>query len=335
MYRKIAAPDGVNIYVSNGEGSNRVSGFRTTSRGALSPIPGTPIATGGSGGFAQGGLVLIPGAQERLYVPNNGTNNVAAFSVGTGGALSPIPGSPFATGGMAPQLFSAAATVTNAGVAYRSGTSLIFRAHPGRSNDVTVSRGTPAASFVVFTDPAPRAITPAPSSGCLTNRNDQVVCSLASASRTTVALDDGDDRLNAQDGFPQTITCGTGFDSIFTDLQDSASTSCEVNSAAMVDVGAAARPVRRSARTRRGSARIRLSCGRGRQGGRCRGRLTLKRRGRTLGRARYRIRAGHRKTVRVPLTSRVRRRTKVRLLTRERARNGSPMTTRAIFILRP
>jgi YVTN family beta-propeller protein len=83
------------VYVSNGlGGSQNVSALAIGADGSLSPIAGSPFATGGT---TQEGLSITPNAQH-LYVSLFGTGNVTGFNVGAGGGLSTVPGAPFATG---------------------------------------------------------------------------------------------------------------------------------------------------------------------------------------------------------------------------------------------
>ena len=42
------------------------------------------------------------GAAYTVYVPNFGSNDVSAFTVGADGALTPVPGSPFPDAGSSP-----------------------------------------------------------------------------------------------------------------------------------------------------------------------------------------------------------------------------------------
>jgi 6-phosphogluconolactonase len=74
-------------------------GFTAGSNGALMPVPGSPFATPPNSAptaMAAGGD-LISG--PILYVALSGLDQVAAFSIGASGALTPLPGSPFAAGG--------------------------------------------------------------------------------------------------------------------------------------------------------------------------------------------------------------------------------------------
>lgn len=94
------------VYINdNVSGSNTVSAFSVAEDGALSPIAGSPFSTGGFGGgdflFAADRATVCAVA-SRLYVSNSGSNNVSGFDVDSmTGALIPVPGSPFATGGAA------------------------------------------------------------------------------------------------------------------------------------------------------------------------------------------------------------------------------------------
>jgi 6-phosphogluconolactonase len=80
-------------YTAN-NGSGNVSGFVINpGTGALTPIPGNPVAVGGSP--AQ---VALTSNGKFAYVPTSSGKQIAAFTVDpTSGALTPIPGSPFAT----------------------------------------------------------------------------------------------------------------------------------------------------------------------------------------------------------------------------------------------
>jgi 6-phosphogluconolactonase (cycloisomerase 2 family) len=83
--------------------TNSVSAFSVAANGALTPVPGSPFLTGGTG--ISGGLFAANGittaiVKDFLYVANSGSNNVSAFSVNPAtGVLTAVPGSPFPTGG--------------------------------------------------------------------------------------------------------------------------------------------------------------------------------------------------------------------------------------------
>jgi len=72
---------------------SRVYEFAESS-GNLTPANGSPFLV--SGGVAS--VAVDPGAKF-LYVPNPSTNTISGFSIGSGGAVTVIPGSPFAPTG--------------------------------------------------------------------------------------------------------------------------------------------------------------------------------------------------------------------------------------------
>ncbi|MBV8997018.1 MAG: beta-propeller fold lactonase family protein [Pseudonocardiales bacterium] len=70
-----------------------MSVFSVGADGTLSPVPGSPFATG-----AKPSSVAFSPSGRLLAVANAYDNTVSVFSVGAGGTLSPATGSPFATG---------------------------------------------------------------------------------------------------------------------------------------------------------------------------------------------------------------------------------------------
>jgi 6-phosphogluconolactonase len=92
------------VYTNNSvPGVNSVSGYSVSSTGALTALSGSPFATGGAG--SAGGLFasnrirsLI--VKDKLYASNSGSHNISAFSIDPAtGALTAVPGSPFAVAG--------------------------------------------------------------------------------------------------------------------------------------------------------------------------------------------------------------------------------------------
>jgi DNA-binding beta-propeller fold protein YncE len=94
-------------------GQNSVLGFHRNSDGSLTPLPGSPFLTGGTG-FAVP-LTAPPGPFDGqnimaadpvggvLYVPNGGSDNISALRMARDGKLTSVPGSPFAIGGNTPE----------------------------------------------------------------------------------------------------------------------------------------------------------------------------------------------------------------------------------------
>ena len=84
------------LYIAN-DGSNNVSGFDINAvTGALTLVPGSPFATGGSSGSGIS-LDCTPNGQF-LIAANAGSNDITVFSIAGNGALTPVAGSPFAAG---------------------------------------------------------------------------------------------------------------------------------------------------------------------------------------------------------------------------------------------
>ena len=92
------------VYTDNNNfGPNTVTAFSVAANGALTPVAGSPFATGGTGtdrGFFASNRARTCVVGSRLYITNEGSDNVSGFNINpTTGALTPVPGSPFATGG--------------------------------------------------------------------------------------------------------------------------------------------------------------------------------------------------------------------------------------------
>jgi len=82
-------PQGALLYVAN-SGSNNVSAFVIDkSTGALGAISGSPFATAGRGPN------FLAASSSFLYVSDQITNDVTAFTIGSNGALTAVSGSPF------------------------------------------------------------------------------------------------------------------------------------------------------------------------------------------------------------------------------------------------
>jgi 6-phosphogluconolactonase len=86
------------VYTAN-ETSNNISAYRIGANGALTPVPGSPFAAG-----TQPQSVVVDPTARFLYVASLGVsaiisgNNISAYSIDANGALTPVPGSPFAAG---------------------------------------------------------------------------------------------------------------------------------------------------------------------------------------------------------------------------------------------
>jgi 6-phosphogluconolactonase len=84
---------------------NTIAGFDRHADGTLTPIPGSPFATGGAGTGAgigsQGALQMAPGGHELLAV-DAGSNEISQLRIGRDGRLSPLPGGTISSGGNKP-----------------------------------------------------------------------------------------------------------------------------------------------------------------------------------------------------------------------------------------
>jgi lactonase family protein with 7-bladed beta-propeller len=85
------------LYAANA-GSNTVSAFSINpATGVLTAISGSPFATGGVGDGV--GISLTATPDDKFLIAANGTSmTVTVFSIAANGSLSPVPGSPFASG---------------------------------------------------------------------------------------------------------------------------------------------------------------------------------------------------------------------------------------------
>jgi YVTN family beta-propeller protein len=84
-----AAPQGAVLYVAN-HGSNNVSAFVIDANsGALAAVSGSPFPTAGQGPN------FVAATSTFVYVTDQTTNDVSAFSIGANGALTAVTGSPF------------------------------------------------------------------------------------------------------------------------------------------------------------------------------------------------------------------------------------------------
>jgi 6-phosphogluconolactonase len=83
------------LFTANGNGSNSISEFSIGAGGILSQLPGFPL--GEPSGVTSPVSLIIDPSGKYLYVANQGSNNLAAYSVVTGGGLTVLANSPFGT----------------------------------------------------------------------------------------------------------------------------------------------------------------------------------------------------------------------------------------------
>jgi len=103
------------VYVTSNIGSvpnmNSVYAWTNDGSGNLTPVSGSPYLTGGTGFYdpnyqtfsdeADKELV-ISSATNRLFTVNADSNTIAVMNVSSTGSLTPVAGSPFASGGQEP-----------------------------------------------------------------------------------------------------------------------------------------------------------------------------------------------------------------------------------------
>ncbi len=91
--------------------ANTVLGFRRDSAGNLTPLPGSPYATGGAGisdpTFSSAILntdqnVIVNPEHTLLFAVNSGSATIAVFHILPDGSLKAVAGSPFSSGGINP-----------------------------------------------------------------------------------------------------------------------------------------------------------------------------------------------------------------------------------------
>ena len=96
---------GTFVYTNNDRIPNSISAFSVGANGALTPVSGSPFPTGGNGaggGFFASNRITAAVVEDVLYAANGASNNVSAFAINPStGGLTPVTGSPFATGGIA------------------------------------------------------------------------------------------------------------------------------------------------------------------------------------------------------------------------------------------
>ena len=99
--------------VSTGAG-NQIIGFKRDDEGNLTQLPGSPYSAGGTGispsfnlgPYDSDSEIITNSSNSLVYATNGGSNTIAAFSIGKDGSLTPIPGSPFSSGGSNPVALS-------------------------------------------------------------------------------------------------------------------------------------------------------------------------------------------------------------------------------------
>ena len=95
-----AARAGLVYVVNDNSTQNQVYGFEVNeTTGTLTPLPGFPVNAGTGVAQTRSEMMTIDAANNRLYVVNDGSDTVSAFSINPStGALTPLPFSPISLG---------------------------------------------------------------------------------------------------------------------------------------------------------------------------------------------------------------------------------------------
>jgi 6-phosphogluconolactonase len=104
----VASADGAvgHVYLNdNTAGANAIAAFDRHADGSLTPLSGSPFPAGGAGagkGLASQGAIQLTGDGRYLLAVDAGSNQVSVLAVRSDGSLTPVPGSPFSSGGIDP-----------------------------------------------------------------------------------------------------------------------------------------------------------------------------------------------------------------------------------------
>lgn len=86
-------PSGTFLYVANSAPDNSISEFAIGSNGSLTELAGSPIGET----FTSPVALLVDNSGKYLFVANEGSNNVAGYSIDTDGGLTILSTSPYGT----------------------------------------------------------------------------------------------------------------------------------------------------------------------------------------------------------------------------------------------
>lgn len=153
----------------NPAGANTVAGFARNADGSLSALPGSPFAAGGAGlGASLGsqGAIQVTDDGRYLLTVDAGSNQISVLAINDDGSLTPVAGSPFASGGVEPNSIAVSdhlVYVENTGGTAPNYTGFWLgrdgRLTPIPNSTVTVAAGSSAGlGDVVFNDDGTRLV---------------------------------------------------------------------------------------------------------------------------------------------------------------------------------
>jgi len=148
------------VYVDNNTaGANTISGFSRSANGALTFLPGSPFPSGGAGlgaGLASQGATQTADHGRYLLAVDAGSNQISVLRIRHDGSLTPVPGSPFASGGVEPDSIAVnhgLVYVSNTGAGGSNYTGFTFswdgRLHPIPGSTVTLPAGSGPGEVVL------------------------------------------------------------------------------------------------------------------------------------------------------------------------------------------
>jgi 6-phosphogluconolactonase (cycloisomerase 2 family) len=105
-----APPSNVVYVESNDPNGNAIFAFKRHADGSLTPLPGSPFPTGGTGitptfnlgPFDSDQEIISNPSHTLLFAVNGGSDTIAVFKIASNGSLTPVAGSPFFSGGSNP-----------------------------------------------------------------------------------------------------------------------------------------------------------------------------------------------------------------------------------------
>ena len=177
----------------NTAGANTIAGFVRHADGSLTALPGSPFQAGGAGlgaGVASQDAVKFADNGRYLLAVDAGSNQISVLSVGSDGSLTPVPGSPFSSGGVEPN-----------SIAVHDG--LVYVSNLGSAAAAQLHRLLPDPVGPAAADPATRPSpcrpgrTPATSSSTTTGRSSSAPSSagrLRAARSSTASVSIGTER---------------------------------------------------------------------------------------------------------------------------------------------
>ena len=151
------------VYLDNNTaGTNTISGFSRSANGALTALPGSPFVAGGSGlgaGIASQGAIRTADDGRYLLAVDAGSNQISVLRIGADGSLTPVPGSPFASGGVEPDSIAVSnglVYVSNTGAGGTNYTGFTLspagQLHPIPGSTVTLPDGSGPGDVVLNAD---------------------------------------------------------------------------------------------------------------------------------------------------------------------------------------